>query len=103
MGQMLHKFSTEELENFGRILWRVRKSHEPYDTNNPAPLDALVDILDMPVRAINLLRTNNIVHIGQLAALTEDDVASSPISAGKRLTNEIREALVKVGRALRTI
>lgn len=55
-------------------------------------LDASVDELELTVRSANALKSENILLVRDLVALTEDELMALP-NLGKKSLNEVREAL----------
>jgi DNA-directed RNA polymerase subunit alpha len=63
----------------------------------PAPvsanlLDAPIEELDLPMRAYNSLKRNNIVKVGQLLQLKDDDLLRMR-NFGKKSLDEMKERL----------
>lgn len=62
------------------------------ETKARSILDASVDDLELTVRSANALKSENIMFVRDLVALTEDELMALP-NLGKKSLNEVREAL----------
>jgi DNA-directed RNA polymerase subunit alpha len=58
----------------------------------PNMLDMPIEELDLPMRAYNSLKRNNIVKVGQLLQLTDDDLLRMR-NFGKKSLDEMKERL----------
>jgi DNA-directed RNA polymerase subunit alpha len=86
---------------FSRFAQIGRRSAQP-EGETPAAavsgnlLDAPIEELDLPMRAYNSLKRNNITKIGQLLALDDDELLRMR-NFGKKSLDEMRERLALRG------
>ena len=71
----------------------------PYSAENPAPLEASIEILNLTLRSKNCLAAVGILTIGDLVKKSEIDLLKIS-NFGRRSLNEIKAVLELVGRHL---
>jgi DNA-directed RNA polymerase subunit alpha len=88
------------VREFGRFA-EIGRRPAPGEEEAPAPvaanlLDAPIEELDLPMRAYNSLKRNNITKIGQVLALSDDEFLRMR-NFGRKSLDELKERLALRG------
>jgi DNA-directed RNA polymerase subunit alpha len=87
---LVHQFSL--FANIGLVATGTDRSASATPQLPPNMLDMPIEELDLPMRAYNSLKRNNIVKVGQLLQLSDDDLLRMR-NFGKKSLDEMKERL----------
>jgi DNA-directed RNA polymerase subunit alpha len=87
---LVHQFSL--FANIGLVAAGADRSTSAVPQLPPNMLDMPIEELDLPMRAYNSLKRNNIVKVGQLLQLSDDDLLRMR-NFGKKSLDEMKERL----------
>ena len=94
------KLSDSDFSQFLEIATNAgSNSPAEYSAENPAPLDFVLDALDIPVRITNALRNEDIQTLEQLLQKKPNELLRLP-NFGNKSWADLNEAVKKIGHSL---